>query len=280
MPAFSVRDVWFGYAVDPVLRGVSLTVGEGERVALLGRNGVGKTTLTRLLVALLHPQRGSVEVTGRATEGLAPEDLADVTAYVFQHPDQQLFAKTVRDEVAFGPLQRGATAAEVAERVGAALEVAGLVSHAATHPYDLGPAERKLVTLAAALAQHPRVLLLDEPTQGLDRAGMERVAEIVRAVARDGVAVLGVTHDLTLVAEAFDRAVVLEDGRVAFDAAVRELVHDAERLDALGLNVPPAARLASMLRLPGFPFRVREVSEALRRRRVEGGFPSGEPRVS
>jgi energy-coupling factor transporter ATP-binding protein EcfA2 len=130
--------------------------------------------------------------------------------------------------------------------------------------HDLPAAQRKLVTIAAAMAQRPRVLVLDEPTQGLDRAGMVRVADIVAALTKDDVAVLAVTHDLTFVAEALERTIVLEDGRVAYDGPSRELLLDEQRARELGLEVPPAAALGAALGLPGEPVRVREVVDALR----------------
>ncbi|KPK02269.1 MAG: hypothetical protein AMS20_12290 [Gemmatimonas sp. SG8_28] len=264
MSALRLEEVWFGYDDTPVLKGVALDVAGGEAVALLGRNGVGKTTLTKLVVALLQPRSGLVRVGGRITEGKAPEDVARLAAYVFQHPDQQLFARTVWSEVAFGPRQQALSPDETRVIVSEALERVGLEAYAEVHPYDLPAAQRKLVTIAAAMAQRPRVLVLDEPTQGLDRAGVGRVADILRSLTQDDVAVLAVTHDLAFVAEALGRAIVLADGRVAYDGPSRELVLDAVRARELGLEVPPAAALGAALGLPGRPVKVREVVDALR----------------
>jgi energy-coupling factor transporter ATP-binding protein EcfA2 len=268
--ALRLEEVWFGYDDTPVLKGVSLEIAGGEAVALLGRNGVGKTTLTKLVVALLQPRSGVVRAGGRITEGKAPEDVARLVAYVFQHPDQQLFARTVWSEVAFGPQQQGLSRDETRGIVGDALERVGLEAYAEVHPYDLPAAQRKLVTLAAAIAQRPRVLVLDEPTQGLDRAGVDRVADIIGGLTEDDVAVLAVTHDLAFVAEALERAIVLEDGRVAYDGASRELVLDEHKARSMGLEVPPAAALSVALGLPGGPVRVREVVAALRGERGTG----------
>ncbi len=270
MSALRLEEVWFGYDDTPVLRGVSLEIAGGEAVALLGRNGVGKTTLTKLIVALLEPRSGVVRVGGRITEGKAPEDVARLVAYVFQHPEQQLFARTVWSEVAFGPHQQGLGDDEKRGVVGDALQRVGLDAYAEVHPCDLPAAQRKLVTLAAAIAQRPRVLVLDEPTQGLDRGGVDRVAAIIAGLIKDGVAVLAVTHDLAFVAEALERAIVLEEGRVAYDGPSRDLVLDAARARELGLEVPPAAALSVALELPGRPVRVGEVVEALRGERGTG----------
>ncbi len=264
MSALRLEEVWFGYDDTPVLKGVSLEIAGGEAVALVGRNGAGKTTLTKLVVALLQPRSGMVRTGGRITEGKAPEDVARLVAYVFQHPDQQLFARTVWSEVAFGPQQQGLSRDETRGIVGDALEQVGLEAHAEVHPYVLPAAQRKLVTLAAAIAQRPRVLVLDEPTQGLDHAGVDRVAGIIGSLTGDDVAVLAVTHDLAFVAEALERAIVLEDGRVAYDGASRELMLDERKAHELGLEVPPAAALSAALDLTGRPVKVRDVVEVLR----------------
>ncbi len=263
MIALRLADVWFAYADVPVLQAISLDIRQGEAVALLGRNGVGKTTLTRLVMALLRPARGAVWVGDRNIEGRAPEEVARRAAYVFQHADQQLFARTVWDEVAFAPRQQGVGREEADAVVASALRRVGLDALGEAHPYDLPPARRKLVTLAAALAQRPRLLVLDEPTQGLDRVGTARVATVICGLVEEGVAVLAVTHDLGVVAEAFPRAVVLAEGRVAYDGPSRPLMLDGERLAALGLAEPPLARLSRALTLPDLPITAADVAAAL-----------------
>lgn len=263
MTALRFDDVWFGYGPTPVLRGVSLTLKPGETVALLGPNGAGKTTLTKLIVGLLQPNRGGVWVAGRATQGRTPEQLARQVAYVFQHPDQQLFSRSVSSEVAFAPRLRGIHTDELNELVRGALRRTGLESLAEEHPYDLPPALQKLVAIAAALAQQPQLMVLDEPTQGLDRSNVARVTEVVRGLASDGVAVLAVTHDLSFVVEALDRSVVLVDGELVHDGRSRDLVWDETRAAQLGLESPQAALLSSAFDLPGRPVRVDEVARGL-----------------
>lgn len=251
-----MTDTWFGYdEKNPVVRGVNLAVKAGETVALLGPNGAGKTTLTKLMIALLHPSRGEVRVGGVSTRGLAPEDVAQRAAYVFQHSNQQLFSTTVENEVAFGPRQLGRTPAEVANDVESALERVGLEARRETHPYDLPPAERKLVALAAALAQRPQLLVLDEPTQGLDRTGKARVTRVIHSVAEKGGAVIAVTHDLGFVAEALHRAVVLERGSVVSDGPAAKVVAGSRAV---------TARVSAALRLPGSPVKVADVVSAIR----------------
>jgi energy-coupling factor transport system ATP-binding protein len=258
-------DVWFGYGDKPVLRGVSLAIAPGETVALLGRNGAGKTTLTKLVMALLHPDRGFVWLGDRVTAGRTPEQVASRAAYVFQHADQQLFARTVRDEVAFAPHQLGLAPDEIERVVAQALRRVGLERAGDQHPYDLPAPQRKLVTLAAAIAQQPRVLVLDEPTQGLDAHATRRVVQVIRALTTEGVAVLAVTHDSAFVTEALDRTLVLSGGTIVYDGPAADLVTDEGRAKELGLEVPAQVRLSLELGLDGRPVREGDIAAALRR---------------
>jgi energy-coupling factor transport system ATP-binding protein len=266
MTAIRLKDVWFSYGEQAVLRGLSVAIRPGETVALVGRNGVGKTTLTKLFVGLLHPTRGVVYVGEQSTTGKAPEDLANWVAYVFQHSHEQLFARTVLDEVAFAPRQQGLSTHEAQGVAIKTLDRVGLADLASVHPYDLPPSHRKLVALAAALAQASRVLVLDEPTLGLDRDGKTVVCRIVREAAKRDVAVLAVSHDLGLVADVLERTLVLANGEWAYDGRSRDLVLNGALLGDLGLEMPPAVRLSHAIELPGLPVQSDAVAAALRER--------------
>lgn len=257
--------VWFGYrgAADPAIRGVTLAVAPGQTVGIFGANGAGKTTLTRLAMALLHPDRGEVVTAGIPTAGRHPEDLAGFVGYVFQQPETQLFARTVRDELAFAPRQLRWDADRTAARVAAVLEETGLARHADQHPYDLPLALRRMVAFAAALVADPLLLILDEPTAALDRDSRRVVQRLVRSRAERGHAVLAVTHDLEFAVEALDRAVLLEGGGV---------LHDAPMAAAMAgglLPRPPVVDLVRRLGLATAGFRQQEVAEAVARH-VEG----------
>lgn len=260
------EDVAFTYTGRPALAGVSFSIASGERVALVGRNGAGKSTLLRLVTGLRHPTSGVVRVGDWDTAGRRPDELARRVGSLFQHADQQLFARTVADDVAFGPRVTGVAAPEVSARVERALASLGLTEVAGEHPYDLPPPWRKLAALAGALALEPVLLVLDEPTAGLDRRARDRVATALATRAGNGTALLVVTHDLGFAAETLDRALVLERGRLAWDAPIAELLADAARLEGLGLAAPPLARLSHALMLPGQPVREREVARALAER--------------
>jgi energy-coupling factor transport system ATP-binding protein len=246
MTPLVLDSVLFAYGIEPVLDGVSLRVESGEGVALLGPNGAGKTTLTRLAMALRHPVQGRVTTCGRDTAGRRPEDLADVAGYLFQHPEAQLFARTVRAEVAFGPERLGWRPHRVSEAVSRVLGELGLEALAAWHPYDLPGPTRRLVALAAALVGAPQLLILDEPTAGLDRSARARVADVLLARRTQGTAILAVTHDLGFAAEVLDRAVVLGGKQITRDVPLPELLGHHPDFPA-----PPLLDLARRLGLAG-----------------------------
>lgn len=238
------EQVAFHYGPVGALAGADLEVRAGDGVGLFGPNGAGKSTLTRLAVALLKPAAGRVETAGRDTRGLEPGDLADVTGYLFQRPEDQLFATTVGGEVEFTLRQlgwdrhrRGAAVARILERL-------GLADMAGEHPYDLPRPLRRLVALASALVASPRLLVLDEPTAGLDRRSRRLVAEVVREARREGAGVLAVTHDTEFAVAALERGIVLDAGRVSAEGPLDRLLGEE---GAAGLPLPPAAALARVL---------------------------------
>jgi energy-coupling factor transport system ATP-binding protein len=264
-PALRADHVSFAYGATPALADVSFTLAPGERVALLGRNGAGKSTVVKLVTGLLRPRAGSVWVGDWDTRDRAPEALARRVGSVFQHADQQLFARTLQDDVSFGPRALGLALFEVHERVARALAVLGLEGLAREHPYDLPPAFRKLAALAGALALEPALLVLDEPTAGLDRALRERVARALRERSAAGVALLVITHDLTFAAETLERGLVLDRGALACDEPLRTLLAADDRLAPLGLAPPPVAALSAALQLPGRPVRAADAARVLAR---------------
>jgi energy-coupling factor transport system ATP-binding protein len=231
------------------LDGVSLQIGAGEAVALIGQNGSGKTTLVRHLNGLLRPTSGRVFVDGVDAAGMRVAALAHRVGLVFQDPDRQIFAGSVRREVEFGPRNGGARGDVLAEAVRDALAAVGLDGEAATNPYDLGAARRKLLAIASVLAMRTPALVLDEPTTGQDRAGMTRVRDLVARVVGEGRTVIAVSHDLRFVAETFPRVVVLRAGRVVLDGPPAEAFAAPawEALRSTGLEPPAAAVLGERL---------------------------------
>ena len=248
-----VSDLWFWYQ-DPheiVLRGIDLSVPRGQFVALVGANGSGKTTLVKHLNGLLRPRRGRLCVVGQDTAPCSVGELARQVGYLFQHPEQQIFSASVRQEVAFGPRNLGLSAAEVDRRVDAALIRFDLAAIADAPPAILSYGLRRRVTLASLAAMDPPVLVLDEPTVGLDAPGLrETLNWLAELQARDHTILL-VTHDMALVTEHAERAVVLHQGQILADGRPAELFRQADLLARASLTPPPVMALAQALRPHG-----------------------------
>lgn len=205
------------------LDGIDLRVAAGERVALIGQNGSGKSTLVRHLNGLLRPTNGRVTVDGQDAAGMTVARLAARVGLVFQDPDRQIFAGTVRAEVEFGPRNLGRSGRELREAVASALAATGLESDELTNPYELGGSRRKLLALASVLAMRTPVIVLDEPTTGQDARGAARVRTVIDAAAAEGRTVIAISHDMRFVAETFERIVVMRDGRTVLDGDARQV---------------------------------------------------------
>ena len=243
------------------LQDVSLSLAAGEFVALLGPNGSGKTTLAKHLDGLLKPTEGRVLVERSDTRKTRVAELARRVGYAFQNPDHQIFAPTVKEEIAFGPRNQGLPAAIVAQRVAEALDRFRLTPHAHLPPALLGLGQRRQVALAAIIASQPQVLILDEPTGGLDERSKQELMEVVTAFNVLGRTIVLITHDMRLVAEYADRAIVLLNGRLLYDGAPRELFGRPDVLAQAGLALPPVARLAERLSAEGMAAGVLTLAE-------------------
>ncbi len=218
MIAVDVRGVAYTYPGGVrALDGVDLAIGPGETLAIIGQNGSGKSTLVRHLNGLLRPDEGQVWLDGSAVGRRHVAELARLVGLAFQDPDRQIFAGTVRAEVAFGPRNLGLRGAELDRRVAEALDVVGLAGAADENPYDLGYSRRKLLAIASVLAMRTPIVVLDEPTTGQDLRGVARVRAIVAALASEGRTVIAISHDMRFVAETFRRVVVMRAGRIVLD---------------------------------------------------------------
>lgn len=232
------------------LDGVDVTVREGEFVAVLGRNGAGKTTFARHLNGLLRPTSGELVVAGKPTEGRPVSDLARSVGYVFQNPDHQIFANSVRDEVAYGLKNLGLDAERIAYEVDDVLERVGMRDLADRHPFNLGKGQRQRLAVASVLALSPQVLVIDEPTTGQDWLGARAMMSLVRDLNADGHTILMITHDMALVAEYARRALVFAGGRLVGDTDPSTLFGDAELLARGTLIAPQITSLAAALGCP------------------------------
>ena len=237
------------------LDGLDLTIRPGERVALVGQNGSGKSTLAKHLNGLLRPTSGRVLLDGVDTSSQTVASLARQVGLCFQDPDRQIFAGSVRSEVAFGPRNLGMPGDAQRDAVDDALDAVGLTSESSTNPYDLGYARRKLLTTASVLAMRTPVVVLDEPTTGQDARGVARIAAIVERLVSEGRTVIAISHDMRFVADHFERVVVMRQGRVTLDGPPAEVFGRAswETLAATFLQPPYAARVGDRLGLGATP---------------------------
>ena len=241
---FDFRDVSYAYENVNALRDVSLQIRRGERTALLGANGSGKSTLIRLLAALSFPVKGTIAFLGT---NITPSQLDDAEFFyyfrrrvgvVFQNPDIQLFNPSVFDEVAFGPLQLGWPKRQIYDRVLETLATMDIERLRDRPPHRLSGGEKKRVALASVLVLDPEVLLLDEPTAGLDPSSAAQIVSLLSSWKAGAKTVITATHDLDAVEEIADRCCVLDCGRFVADEKPLALLHDIELMQRTSLIRP------------------------------------------
>jgi energy-coupling factor transport system ATP-binding protein len=215
------------------LDGVDLDIYPGEMVAIVGQNGSGKTTLAKHFNGLLYPTGGSVSVHGLPTQEQGIFKLGQRVGYVFQNPDHQIFSETVFDEVAFSPRLSGLSEDQIKERVQEALGAVGLSGSEEQDPFSLTKSGRQRVAVASVLASRPEVLILDEPTTGLDYAEQRGLMELVRRLNENGSTVIFITHHMWVVAEYAKKVFVIKDGRLFLQGTPREVFsHESELVEA------------------------------------------------
>ena len=237
------------------LAGIDFHVEEGEFVAILGSNGSGKTTLINLLVGLLKPRSGEIMISGRASGGLSAEELHQRVGLVFQNPNDQLFAATVEEDVAFGPRNLSLPEAEVERRVTEALAAVAALPLRGRAIHHLSFGEQKRVSLAGVMAMRPSVLILDEPTAGLDPAGEAQMMQLLKKLNREeGLTVILATHSVDMLPLFANRIYVLDHGRVLQEGPAEEIFCHQEMIVRAKLRLPYVSRLMyEMKRHDGVP---------------------------
>jgi energy-coupling factor transport system ATP-binding protein len=247
-----LENVCFRYKTGPeVLKGITLRLGgvgqdgRGEAIALLGRNGSGKSTLVRHFNGLLKPAHGVVRVNGVPTTERTVAQLARNVALLFQNPDDQICKGTVLDEVTFGPGNLGFAREKALNMAQGTLAAMGLDGTQQRNPYDLGPSERKRLAIASVLAMDTDIVVLDEPTAGLDPAETALLQAVIRQLTATGKTVIVISHDMDFVAENLNRAICLEAGKVCYDGPMADLFDDAFILELCCLIPPQIAQLAA-----------------------------------
>ena len=236
--------------------GMTLDIRRGEFLGLIGHTGSGKSTLIQHLNGLLKPSSGTIYLDGRDIWE-NPKKIRDVrfrVGLVFQYPEYQLFEDTVRKDVAFGPKNMGLPAEEVERRVLAAIEAVGLdESVLDKSPFALSGGQKRRVAIAGVMAMEPEVLILDEPTAGLDPRGRESILQLLRDYHETrGSTVVLVSHSMDEIARNAQRIIVLDGGKVYMEGTPAQVFARADELESVGLDVPAAAKLAEALRRRGF----------------------------
>lgn len=234
------------------LKDINLTINKGEFVAIVGHTGSGKTTFVQHLNALVRHQSGHLVVAGHnlADKKLDLKKLRGSIGMVFQYPEYQLFADTVWEDVAFGPRNFGVAKPEALELAKNAIETVGLDFEAikSKSPFDLSGGEKRRVALAGVLAMKPQILVLDEPTAGLDPQGKSEILGLVKHINQTrGITVVMVSHDMNEVYENANRVVVFRDGGIAYDMTPRQLFKMEEEIVGMNLEIPQMAQFANAL---------------------------------
>ncbi|MBU7045365.1 MAG: energy-coupling factor ABC transporter ATP-binding protein [Theionarchaea archaeon] len=243
-----VKNLSFSYAESkPVLINVNLSVCQGEILAVIGQNGSGKTTLVKHFNGLLRPVKGEIFVNGESVKKKTVAEMARKVGYVFQNPDHQIFADTVFEEVEFGLKNLGLPEPERFQRVTEVLEKTDLYKYRDTHPTSLSGGEKQRLAIASVLVMNPEILILDEPTTGLDLRSSRSIIELVKALHRQNNTVILVTHDMRLVAEMAHRIIILKEGKIVKDGNPHTIFSDLDLLEENNLEQPQIVRLSQML---------------------------------
>ena len=250
-----VKNIKYSYNSEyQALKGVSLKVERGEMVALLGKNGAGKSTLFLHLNGIYQPDDGQVFIDGEELKYDKKSLLKfrQKVGIVFQNPDDQIFAPTVEEDVAFGPLNLGLSMEEVQDRVDEALARVGMNGFEKTAPHHLSGGQKKRVAIAGILAMRPKIMVLDEPTAGLDPQGVTDLSKLLKELNDEGITIIISTHEVNLVPNYAQRVFVLVDGLLIAEGTPKEIFAQPEILEKANLEVPIVTELFQNLEEEGF----------------------------
>ena len=250
-----VKNLKYSYNSEyQALKGVSLKVNKGEMIALLGKNGAGKSTLFLHLNGIYKPDEGQVFIDGEELKYDKKSLLKfrQKVGIVFQNPDDQIFAPTVEEDVAFGPLNLGLSMEEVQDRVEEALARVGMTGFEKKAPHHLSGGQKKRVAIAGILAMKPEIMVLDEPTAGLDPQGVVNLSALLDELNEEGITILISTHEVDLVPNYADRVFVLVDGKLIADGTPKNIFAQPDILEKANLKVPIVTDLFQQLEEEGF----------------------------
>lgn len=258
--SLKLSDVSFTYPDGTkALSEVSLSVDDGESVAIVGQNGAGKTTLAKTLNGMLRPSRGDILIDDESLSSKTTAQLATTIGYVFQNPDDQLFLDSVHEELYFGPKSTGMVAAEIEEQLSIIAPLVGLSAKLDQHPFDLSATEKKFCTIGSVLMMNPGIVVFDEPTCGQDLAGNRQLSRIIAGLRDSGTTCITISHDMKFVVENFQRTVVMRQGQVLLDGSTRDVFARPEVLKESFVSPPPVVQVAQGAGLTQTPLTVQEL---------------------
>jgi energy-coupling factor transport system ATP-binding protein len=261
-PIISCRGVWYNYPDGTeALKDVTLDIFDGEFVGLVGRNGSGKTTLAKLFNGLYRPTRGKILVDGIDVATASVQELVSRVGYSFQNPDDQIFSKTVRDELAFGPRNLKLSQDEITRRVESSASEVEITPYLDADPFNLSQGLRQRVAVASVLTLNPKVLVIDEPTTGQDFARSKIVMNLAKVLCDRGRTIIVISHNMDLVAEYCQRLVVMLDGQVLVSGPTREVFSQPELIGRSSLEPPQVTQVGQALRDLGLPPDVLTITE-------------------
>lgn len=240
------------------LDGINFAAKPGERIAIIGANGAGKSTLFKHFNGILKPTSGEVLIKGKPIISKNIIDVRRIVGLVFQDPDDQIFAPTVKQDVAFGPMNLGLSIEEIEKRVRESLETVRLTGFEERAPHHLSTGEKKKVAIAGILAMQPEVLVLDEPTAGLDPGGAMRLIKLINEMNRYlGITTIIATHEVDIVPLLADRVCIMSMGKIIGEGTPLEIFSSPELIKKTHLRLPIVAQLMEMLKEEGVPVSVR-----------------------
>lgn len=270
MGAIELKDVSFVYPNGFVANEhLNLTIKAGERVAIVGQNGAGKTTAVKLMNGLHHPAKGQVLVNGIDTKTKTTAQIARLVGYVFQNPDDQIFNKDVITEIEYMPRYFKFPEEEIKKRTERAIALTGIEAYKRSNPFDIPYAVRKFVTIAAVLATNAEYIILDEPTAGQDLRGTKILSNLLDELQSAGIGVITITHDMEFVANNFSRVVAMANKRIIADGTMREVFQSDDILAKSRIKRPQIGEVAKELNLPGDVLFREELSDLLKARFAE-----------
>lgn len=252
MGAIQLRNVTFAYPNGFVANeNLNLVINSGERVAIVGQNGAGKTTAVKLMNALYKPTHGDVFVNGINTKEKTTAQIAAYVGYIFQNPDDQIFNKDVITEIEYMPKYFKLPEKEIKRRVERAVSLTGIGRYLKQNPFDIPYSIRKFVSIAAVLATETEYIILDEPTAGQDLRGIQTLSNMINVLESEGRTVITITHDMDFVADNFDRVVVMANKRIIADGGMRDIFWNEEIISESKIKKPQIGELAKDLGFNG-----------------------------